>query len=216
MKYYLYQYDANWADEMDVAGFMALTETEKDMALAKIKKDFRRGGTIYIGSNEDIEYSDLDEVMNDVTITEISKQEYDVLIKLFGGSFGENGPCDNFDFDDDRYDETFEEDEMDEETEYEESADKVVSFIKKEFNLEENDSRSDCYSSFLWKPTPKTQIEITIPYENEDEGGGEIEVALKLNGRELDIEFFDVEITSDSNYRLVDFIKKCVQKASKF
>jgi len=211
MKYYLYEYSANWADEMDVAGFMLLTEIEKDMALASIKKRFRKGGTVSIGSNEEIEYSDFDEVMSDVSITEITKQDYDTINRLFGASFGETGPCSDFD----DYDEDLDEDlEENEEFDYESKADKIVSFIKKEFNLEENDSRHDVYSSFSWKPTPKTQIEIIIP--DEDDGEEEVEVTLKLNGRELNIEFFDVDITANSPYRLEHFIKDCVQRANKF
>jgi hypothetical protein len=219
MKYYLYEYSANWADEMDVAGFMLLTGLEKDMALASIKKKFRKGGTVYIGTNEEIEYSDYDEVMSDVSITEISKQDYDTINRLFGTSFGETGPCEDFN-DSDDFDEDYEgdddddDDDDDDEEDYETNAEKVVSFIKKEFNLEENDTRHDVYSSFSWKPTPKTQIEITIP--DEDDGEEEVEVTLKLNGRELNIEFFDVDITANSTFRLEHFIKDCVQRANKF
>jgi len=213
MKYYLYEYSANWADEMDVAGFMLLTETEKDMTLASIKKRFRKGGTVSIGSNEEIEYSDFDEVMNDVSITEITKQDFDTINRLFGSSFGETGPCSDFD----DYDEDFSDDldDSEEDDDYVNNVEKITSFIKKEFNLEENlNSNDDVYTSFSWKPTPKTQIEIIIP--SEDDGEEEVEVALKLNGRELKIDFFDVDITADNTYHLENFIKECIQKAIKF
>jgi hypothetical protein len=213
MKYYLYKYSANWADEMDVAGFMLLTELEKDMALASIKKKFRKGGTVSIGTNEEIEYSDSDEVMNDVSITEISKQDYDTISRLFGTSFGETGPCSDFD----DYDEDFEEDEELEEDsdDYDNKAEAILNFIKKEFNLEEDSSKSGhCYGSFYWKPTPKTNIEIVIP--SEDDGEEEVEVTLKLNGRELQVEFIAVEDVYDNLSYVKTIIEQCVKKANKF
>lgn len=221
MKHYLYKYEANWADEMDVSGFMILKETEKDMALAKIKRNFRNGGTVSIGSNEEIEYSNFDEVMNDISIEEISKENYDTINRLFGGSFGETGPCDNFiDVDyEDIDDESDEDDEQDKyEADYIYNADKIIKFIKEEYNLEENDPRDDMYSSFSWKPTPKTQIQILIPSYEGAQNGEEMELNLKLNGRELDVEFFDVEDTSDDLglYDLKKFIKECLKKANKF
>ena len=220
MKYYLYEYSANWADEMDVAGFVLLTGLEKDMALASIKKKFRKGGTVYIGTNEEIEYSDSDEVMNDVSITEISKQDYDTISRLFGTSFGETGPCEDFN-DSDDFDEDYEgdddddDDDDDDEEDYETNAEKVVSFIKKEFNLEEDSSKSGhCYGSFYWKPTPKTNIEIVIP--SEDDGEEEVEVTLKLNGRELQVEFIAVEDVYDNLSYVKTIIEQCVKKANKF
>jgi hypothetical protein len=183
------------------------------MALASIKKKFRKGGTVSIGTNEEIEYSDSDEVMNDVSITEISKQDYDTISRLFGTSFGETGPCSDFD----DYDEDFEEDEELEEDsdDYDNKAEAILNFIKKEFNLEEDSSKSGhCYGSFYWKPTPKTNIEIVIP--SEDDGEEEVEVTLKLNGRELQVEFIAVEDVYDNLSYVKTIIEQCVKKANKF
>lgn len=95
MKYYLYRFSDNWADEMDLEGFAILTQLEKDVALASIKKKFRHGGTIGFGTNEDNEYNSLSEVMACTTFKSITAVEYNAIKKAFGGtSMGETGPLD--------------------------------------------------------------------------------------------------------------------------
>ena len=98
MKYYLYKYSDNWADEMDVEGFWVMTEKEKEQVLKYINKKFKKGGTVYLGTNEEIEYDNLRDVMRTFSFKEITRKEYDVLNKLFGGSFGETGPVDDDSF----------------------------------------------------------------------------------------------------------------------
>lgn len=137
MKYYLYTFEDNWADEMDVQGFAVLTEDEKDMAIAQIKRQYKNGGTICFGTNEDNEYDDLDDVMDCVEFEEISQSEYSTLKKLFGESFGELGPLDIYSLGEDSEDFDDEEDEDDDyERDFEGEADKIVNFIKSEYGIE--------------------------------------------------------------------------------
>ncbi len=46
MKYYLCTFADNWADEMDLTGFVILTEIEKDIAMAAMRKEYKHGGTV--------------------------------------------------------------------------------------------------------------------------------------------------------------------------
>lgn len=102
MKYYLYRFSDNWADEMDLEGFAILTELEKKTALASIKKEFRNGGSIDFGTNEDNEYDSLEDVMACITFKTITSSEYYTIKKVFGGTtMGETGPLNGYDFDDD-------------------------------------------------------------------------------------------------------------------
>lgn len=100
MKYYLYKYSDNYADEFDVAGFCIMTEKQKKDSLKELRREYRNGGKVYIGSNEEIEYNSLKEAMNAINISEITKAEYETIKTLFPEcQFGELGPLD-FDCDD--------------------------------------------------------------------------------------------------------------------
>jgi hypothetical protein len=98
MKYYLYEFSDNWADEMDVQGFAPLTHIEKEIVEENINRKFRDGGSISFGTNEDNDYDDLEDVIACVSFTEISKSEYLTIKKLFGESYGELGPIDSSEF----------------------------------------------------------------------------------------------------------------------
>ena len=233
MKYYLYKFSDNWADEMDVKGFAVLTETQKDIAVSKIKRNFKKGGTICFGSNEDNEYDSLQDVMDCIEIKQISQSEYNTIIKLFGStSMGELGPIDNDNIEDvdeeeieccEECGEELDEDgvcgqceETDEdkyENEYNKQAGDICNFIKKEYSLEETHS-STHYSKFIWKPTPKSQIEILIgEYEGGDE---EIEFTLKINNKQIRYEFFLVEEVYEDTSKLKSLIKELIEKSKKF
>lgn len=241
MKYYIYKFSDNWADEMDLEGFAALNEMQKDIALAKIKREYRKGGTVCFGTNEDNEYDSLEDVLDCIEIEEISLQEYQVLHKLFsGGSSGELGPLDLYDLDgidDMSYDQDIEtceecgeelsgtENEICEkcrlemnddslEKEYKRQADSIVQFIIKEYGIEQTSS-FDEHANFKWKPTSKTEIEIII--DEFDDGDEEVELALKLNGKELRCEFFNVdEIYDNPGLHLKSVIKEFIEKAKKY
>lgn len=213
MTHFLFTYLDDFDNE-SVGGFATLTEYQKDIFLAEIKKDFRRGGTIYLGS-EEREYDDYHELMACIRIKEISKSEYDTLCKLFdGNSFGFLGPVDETDIpdDDDEYEEDEEDDEIDSQEEFKIHADKVIKMIKDEFHIEET-AKNGNYSRFLWKPTPITELEISINSFSNN-GDEEVEVTLKKNGRSIDCNFFD--IYDYSHTELKDCVKQFLDKTRTF
>ena len=83
----LLQWDSNWADEMDIYGF-AIMDKEEWEEYKKYLHDRKGGFTLYIGTNEDIEYSNGRELLNEITVTEISDREAGTVEKLFGDEAG--------------------------------------------------------------------------------------------------------------------------------
>jgi hypothetical protein len=83
----LLQWDSNWADEMDIYGFSVMDKQEWE-EYAKYLLDRKEGFTFYIGSNEEIEYENGRELLDEITVTEISEREAATVDKLFGGEGG--------------------------------------------------------------------------------------------------------------------------------
>lgn len=240
MKYYLYKFQDNWADEMDVQGFAILTETEKDRALSYIKREYRRGGTIILGSNEENEYDTLKDLMDCVSFDEITSAQYNAIYNAFGDtSFGELGPLDldeieeeprtceecGEELDEDDEDEICEscarefEEEQRDEAEYNNAADKIAKFIISEYGLEKTSSNNH-HSRFVWKPTPKTELEISISEYDGCCGGdeGEVEITLRLNKKKVGYVCFlvcDVEVVP-GHFELKDAIKNMIEKAKRY
>jgi hypothetical protein len=118
MKQYLVTWDANFADEMDISGFVIMIEDEwnefKD-ALSKRKKEF----SLSIGTNEDIEYENGEELLDELTPYEITEAEVSFLTKTLGDSYGftaflRAGEYDESEYDEDEDDDDFEYDDEDE------------------------------------------------------------------------------------------------------
>jgi len=244
MKYYLYKFSDNWADEMDLEGFAILTENQKDVALTKIKREFKKGGTISFGTNEDNEYENLNAIMGCIEIDTITSQQYHTMKSIFpDGYFGQLGPLDYDSLDefpdDDNEDEAelcsecgeeLEEgddefcascqEDVDEEEEYEQlyyaQAKKICEFIRNEYGLEET-STSNCYSKFLWKPTNKTELEIEIQEYQDGNDDEEVELTLRLNGKEMRYDFFKIDDICDNlELEFKKTIKEYIDKAKKY
>ena len=222
MKYYLYEFEDNWADEMDLAGFAILTEVEKDIALAKIRKEYKKGGSIGFGSNQDNEYDTLSDVMNTISFKKITEAEYNVIKKTLGVTFGETGPLDTSDLDDDYddYDDREfddDEDEDDGEEEYNSHAMKITNFIEKEYGIEpESYSPDSCFSNYNWKPTPNTTLTILVGAYSEDDEE-EVEINLIYKSKTVSYEFFKVEdIWSNPEGYLVPVMRSLIEKAKKY
>ena len=82
-KFYLLKFRDNWADEMDVSGFVVYDEDEYKAWLDKIPEgEFTYG----IGTNEEIEYSSKGEFLNSVAITttNLTPEEVQFFFKFFG------------------------------------------------------------------------------------------------------------------------------------
>jgi hypothetical protein len=223
MKYYLYEFEDNWADEMDLAGFAILTEIEKDIALAKIRKEYKKGGSIGFGSNQDNEYDTLSDVMNTISFKKITEAEYNVIKKTLGVTFGETGPLDTSDLEEDEYGDEEEYADKDEygddyeEEEYELHADAVTQFIKKELGLEQTIS-SEFYSLFIWKPTPYTELRISVGkyYDGEQE---DVEMHLKYKNKDVKYEFFRLEdVFNNPEFYIQSTIRlrRLIEKAKKY
>lgn len=209
MAHFLFTYQDDF-DNQSAGGFAVLTEYQKDILLAKIKKNFRKGGTVTL-VGEDKEYDDYDDLMACINVKTISKEEYSTLSKLFGdNNFGFLGPIDESDieYDEDDDDENNnpddDEDDADEEEEFRTHADEVTKLIKDEFHVEES-AKNGNYSRFVWKPTPITELEIVVNSFSNN-GDEDVEITLKKNNREVDCEFFDIYDYSQSD------LKNCVKK----
>ena len=101
----LVAFNDNWADEMDVEGFhiyKSKEEFDKELKeeildYAGIEdeeyENFISGDDFWytygIGSNESLEYESFKDLYNKFSITEISNEEYEILNKYFGCSYGQ-------------------------------------------------------------------------------------------------------------------------------
>ena len=103
----LLQWDSNWADEMDIYGF-SLMDKEDWIEYKNYLQNLKKGFYFYIGSNEGIEYSNGQELLSEITVTEISDREAATVEKLFGG---EGGFTDFLTVDEDEEDEDEEDDD---------------------------------------------------------------------------------------------------------
>lgn len=187
MKYYLYKFEDNWSDELDVKGFAPLTKDEKDLALAQIKRKYRKGGTISFGSNQENDYDDISDVLACIEFEPITNSQYNTLIDIFGQSFGELGPLDIDDIEEDDEDEEIKyceecgdeledyeddicssceedsEEENENKVEYFSAIGHISHFISTEYNLINNGPSAGILALYDWRPTPNTRIKITIP-----------------------------------------------------
>lgn len=90
MKQFLIKTSTNWADEIDLHGWLILDEN--DLAAAKqklqpmIDDDFT--AELYVGTNEEIEV-DADDVLDELnSAIELTPEEAHTLTKFFGLSYG--------------------------------------------------------------------------------------------------------------------------------
>lgn len=84
-KQLLIEFNANYADEFDVEGFIVMSETQWEAHKAYAKKHFEENGhtECYFGTNESCDYSDYDDYMRAFNVTALSEQGYAVLKELF-------------------------------------------------------------------------------------------------------------------------------------
>lgn len=77
---WLVEYSSNWADEIDVKGFKIVDQEWKDEFEQLIEKLHRTNFfdhnsiSFYVGSNQDIEYKSLRDVLAAFSFTEISNE----------------------------------------------------------------------------------------------------------------------------------------------
>lgn len=94
-EYVLITLDACWADEFDVSHAWTMTREDFDEGVKETKKYFEEnGGTeIYFGTNEGLDVDDFDDYMSNLSVQDISKEDYEAFNRMFGGSFG---MCDHY------------------------------------------------------------------------------------------------------------------------
>ena len=102
-KHYLLTFEDNYADEFDVYGSVIIDEDQyKDLYsvvaqavntedYSKLDEDYTSDVFVSLGTNEDIEYGDIADLMNQVTCTELTEEEYNVLMKFKFHYFGFTG-----------------------------------------------------------------------------------------------------------------------------
>ena len=88
MKRFLIKTDYDYADEFDVSGFRIVNEDVMKEITKKIDNEKNYPMTCSFGTNEELEFIDSDDVKHGLTITEISEEEEDIIVKLFGPGFG--------------------------------------------------------------------------------------------------------------------------------
>lgn len=93
----LVTFNYNWAYEIDFEGFALLNEQKCKNLENAIDKYFKNNATVnlYFGSNEDGEFTK-DDILDGMTISDITDTEYNTLYNLFGNKFGYILEEDNF------------------------------------------------------------------------------------------------------------------------
>lgn len=83
-EYYLIKYKGNYADEFNVESFSVVTVEEYNGFVEAMSKVEDNDGCfeIGVGTNEFIEYDNIDEYKGDITITKISESDYETFKKL--------------------------------------------------------------------------------------------------------------------------------------
>ncbi len=79
-------FDSNYADEFDVTGFRIVTDEEAVKYINSIAEAFKRTDENiewYFGSNEYVEFESEDEILNCITIKDITSDEFKFLKSLF-------------------------------------------------------------------------------------------------------------------------------------
>ena len=87
MSYKLVVFQKNYADEFDVYGFTIMDAKEfNDFQLDVNTSEYPVEK--YFGTNEYIEFNDVEEVFESLSITDISGEQEDFIESRFGESFG--------------------------------------------------------------------------------------------------------------------------------
>lgn len=99
-KYYFLQFEDNYADEFDAHGSVIIDEDQYKYLYevvvqavntedySQLDEDYTSDVCVGLGSNEYIEYEDIKDLLNQVTCTELTDEEYNVLMKFDLDDFG--------------------------------------------------------------------------------------------------------------------------------
>lgn len=106
----LLKWSSNWADEMDIEGISIMKSDE--WKAYKKKLELKKSFSLYVGTNEEIEYESGEDLIAEIKVKKITPEEEKVIKKFIGSEFGHQDFIYVFDDTDD--DESDDEDEDDE------------------------------------------------------------------------------------------------------
>ena len=87
--YVLVIIDADYADEFDVCHASVMTIAQYNDCVKTSKENIGSGGgRVGFGTNEDIEFSSFNEYMRNISVKDISEEDYKAFNRMFGGDFG--------------------------------------------------------------------------------------------------------------------------------
>lgn len=102
MKYFIVEYDYNWADEMDLRGFCIMSEKQMELYFAAYKKIFDRDGyyNFCVGTNEEVEYESFNNFKKafgwqEITAADKKRIEFLFGLQSFIGGDPDIGPTPN-------------------------------------------------------------------------------------------------------------------------
>ena len=81
----LIKWQGNWADEMDVCGFVVMPKQEAD-SYKQYLESREDEITLSVGSNEDIEYPNGKKLLKELKFSNLTNDEFEVFKKHFNGS----------------------------------------------------------------------------------------------------------------------------------
>ena len=87
MKRTLIKWDSNWADEMDIQGFV-IVPTEEANEFNRKLSELKCSFVICVGTNEEIDYDSGQDLLNDLDFTELTEEQYKVIDETIGEEYG--------------------------------------------------------------------------------------------------------------------------------
>lgn len=81
--FHLVKYNDNWADEMDLDGFRLMERNEYREFVKGIKAIKRFPLEIYIGTNQEVTYESVEDIIKALKFETVTKDEFALLTTLF-------------------------------------------------------------------------------------------------------------------------------------
>jgi hypothetical protein len=83
----LIKWRGNWADEINLNGFM-IYDSDAWQTLSNDIAAYEKSFSVCVGTNEDIEYDNGKCLLQNMSVTELTDDEANVLAKLFSSCYG--------------------------------------------------------------------------------------------------------------------------------
>ena len=91
-EYVLVRFESDWGDEFDVYGFEIMTKKSYEKYISELREKWEDGITVecYFGTNEGFTWENIEDYTNCLTVTDINKEEYNIIKRLFSKHYGHN------------------------------------------------------------------------------------------------------------------------------